>query len=288
MKGKETKILIIGTTVVDVMVQNQTLKASVFIGGKGYNIAMNTSTLGSPVFFCSSLGNDEYAQKAKTDLKNNNVAIVSAQIKNSTTGVYFSLYDSSSEPIFDASRIPKLTSDILPKNIKNYNMICLISGVENDIYEAILEAKKINANTRFCVSLSGRKSAQEIIPYLSHIDILFSNKKETIALVQKITGITKTFNVKFCLDELYKAGIRSVVTTDGANGIYFKDKDGQGRAVAQKIQSVVSTLGAGDAVVATVMHNHFTLSNTLSESCKIASFVSAKIVQQKSSLILKN
>lgn len=282
------KILIIGTTVLDVLVQKITNKAHVMTGGKGYNIAMNISTLGGDVSFCSSIGTDEYSQKIRTELKSNNIKLVSPHNKEDTTGVYFSLFDGSAEPIFDASRIPKLTSLVLPKDIKKYNIVCLISGVADDIYKNICNTKKENNNLKFCLSLSGRKSVEESLPYIKHIDVLFCNKKEALGLVQKMKKSTKIFSIKYCLDELYKAGIKSVVITDGANGIYFKDKASEGKIKAEKVDKIVSTLGAGDGVVATVLYNHFIQDKALAESCKVASLVSAKIVSQKNSLILKS
>lgn len=282
------KILIIGTTVIDILVEKTTNKAHIMIGGKGYNIATNTATLGGDISLSSSIGADEYSKKIRTELKNNKVKLVSPSNKEDATGVYFSLFDNSAEPIFDANRIPKLTSKVLPKDIKKYEVVCLISGVADDVYKNICEAKKVNSSMKFCVSLSGRKSVEETVPYIKYIDLLFCNKKEAVALMQAVNHNSTDCTLKDCLHGLRDSGIKSIVITDGENGIYFKDKDSEGKVKAEKVSKVVSTLGAGDSVVSAVVYNHYVLGKSLEDSCKIASSVSAKVVSQKSSLILKS
>ncbi|MDQ3075795.1 MAG: carbohydrate kinase family protein [bacterium] len=287
MDLRNNKILIIGTTVLDILVQKSTNKAYIMTGGKGYNIATNISTLGGPVSLSSSIGKDEYSKKIRVELKNNSIKLVSPSSKENVTGVYFSLFDGSSEPIFDANRIPRLTDNVLPKDISKYQTICVISGVENSVYVAISKAKKVNNNIKFCVSLSGRKSVDEVVEYVKNIDLLLCNKKEAVALIQKIDSAFQISNTEACLDILCTAGVRAVVITDGENGIYFKDKEGDGKIKAVKVNKVVSALGAGDSVVATVLYEYISLNKPLIEACKTASLISAKVVSQKSSLILK-
>jgi ribokinase len=110
---------------------------------------------------------------------------------------------------------------------------------------------------------------KKLLPILNRTYILFINKSEIRKLTSK--DIKKGSNI------LFKHGVKIIVCTDGAEGVWVTSKTSSFFTPSLKIKKVIDTTGAGDAFAAGMLYG-LLKNKSLKWSAKFANKIAAKSI----------
>ena len=223
-------------------------KYNVGPGGKGCNQAVAIARLGGKVNFISKIGKDAYGKLALNTLKKNNINTdYVIQNQNLQTGVAGILVDQNSgknaiNVIVGAPSTLKISEINKEINLIKKSKIFLTQlEVPKDVTLHCLKMAKENG----CLTILNPAPASQINKeFYSNIDFFTPNETEA----EFYTGIkiTNEQEAKQAADKLIHLGIKKVIITLGAKGLFYSDGKEEIYLRASKVK-VVDTTGAGDA-----------------------------------------
>ena len=217
-------------------VGGETIKGSDFMtnaGGKGANQAYAAAKLGGTVYMCGAVGNDSFGDELLASL--NSVGVNTDFVKKvpkSSTGVaVIVVTEGENRIIIDSGANAKITKNDIDEFLENAN--------EGDIFLTQLEtpidvvgyALSRAKEKGLLVVLNPAPANKEIEKYLTSVDIITPNETELEILGGRETLLDK--------------GIKTVITTLGAQGYEIATNDGAKIYPCIKVKAV-DTTAAGD------------------------------------------
>lgn len=129
-----------------------------------------------------------------------------------------------------------------------------------------------SAGTPIFVDTVSTHKCQRIAPWLQHVHLLKPNRLEA----QALTGLPldNPADAPAVAAWLHRKGVRQVVLSFGAQGVFWSDADGSRGLQSAPHVAVVNATGAGDALMAGLMHAH-AQGQTLSEGVDFGSACAA-------------
>ena len=219
-------------------------------GGKGSNQAVAAGKAGANVNFISKIGNDNYGNMAKKIYLETNVGTKNLLVSHEkNTGVAAILLDKETGDNA-ISVIPGASGDLsiddinqAEEEIKNASFFLTQLEVPMEIViHALKIAKKHNVTT-ILNPAPAAKLEKEIFPL---IDYFIPNETEASYYVNK--NIQNEVDAKKSSKDLLDLGIKNVVITLGAKGVYFENKNEHHFIPSLDLgDRVKDTSGAGDA-----------------------------------------
>lgn len=223
-------------------------------GGVARNIAENLVRLGEDVTFVGRVGTDPPGDALIAHLAS--VSINSRFISRSPgspTGSYAALLGSDGElavAMADVAVHDELTPDVVELaagELGEADLWILDTNLPAETLRHLIAHDRATAP----IAVDGVSVAKvgKLAGLLSGIDVLFVNEKEASTLA---TGETAT-DYRKAADALRDAGVGTVVVGRGTNGIYLLS-EGTGLDVAALPAEVIDVTGAGDSLVAGLLH----------------------------------
>ena len=204
-------------------------------GGKGANQATAASKLGGKVFMCGAVGCDDFGKTLKTSLLSAgvNVEHVKTVCETSSGIAVIILSEGDNRIILDKGANAYVTKT----DVDNF----LSSASEGDIFLVQLETPietvgyaLERAKGKGLLTVLNPAPANTIIaPYLKWVDIITPNETELEILGGK--------------DNLFKNGIKQIVTTLGSKGYEISSKNSSMVYPCIKVKAV-DTTAAGDTL----------------------------------------
>lgn len=255
-----TKYLVIGATFIDVNtfitkdMDDLSFQTNYNIGGKGFNIAKGLALFKNKVVFHTCLGKDDFGIKVCKDANKFDLKITeNSFIENFNTPICSIILSPSGQTIFEKVDTTVFTKfPLLTLSMNNVREIIIFSHLPETILEQVFSLKKYQY-IRIYLSISGSKDIPNILKFLPGVDVIFANKKETGVLLDLTQSKTE-------IDFIEKYNITEFISTkdiDGAEIFYKKSDKFVSKIVPNYIgytDSIVNTVGAGDALVSSYIH----------------------------------
>jgi len=300
MWDKRTKILVTGTSVVDLIFKGDVFKErkkknrlSLAFGGKyvpekffqrfgggGANASVALSKLGFNVMLWSRVGNDDFGRQIKRNLKQNKVKTNLLKFKAEHTPISTILLTPSGERTIvtyrsDADQL-ELTNGVM-REMKKRDWLALFSLAKLSRAKKIryLNAGKKNEMKIF-LSLHGTeymRGHEYLKKYFKICDILHINAHE---LADIFGGDAQDFNFKKT-NFAEKLGIPLLVVTYDVKGSFAYTKDKIYHQPIKKVRKVVDTTGAGDCFGASFLGEYIKEDN-IQKALKFSSKNSASVI----------
>lgn len=225
-------------------------------GGVARNVAENLARLGQRVHLVSLVGDDAFGQAVKELTQHSGVDVSGVlSIKGCRTSTYLSLHGPDGDmavAVNDMGILDQLEPDMLAQSG------ALISGAAAMVLDANLPVAGIEWLTHQATSMHcfvdgvSAVKCTKVLPYLSRIQTLKLNALEA----QTLTGITVSHPDagRAAALQLHKRGVQRVVVSMGAHGVVWCDVDATTGHLSSKEVFVASTSGAGDALLAGIVH----------------------------------
>jgi len=233
--------------------KGETVLGSDFIvgpGGKGSNQAVAAGKAGANVNFISKIGNDDYGKMAQKIYAYTNVGTKKLFITDKkSTGVAAILLDKVTGDNA-ISVIPGAAGDLTIDDINEAeeeikNSSFFLTQLEcpiDTVIHALKIAKKHNVTT-ILNPAPAAKLHKDIFPL---IDYFTPNETEASFYINK--EIKNEEDAKKSSKDLLALGIKNIVITLGANGVYFENKNEHYFVPSLNLEGKVKdTSGAGDA-----------------------------------------
>ena len=253
------KLTILGIFVADlsffgkIPLKGQTVLGENFVvgpGGKGSNQAVAAAKAGANVSFISKIGKDDYGNMAKKIYSDTNVGTSKLFIsEEKNTGVAAILLDKDTGDNA-ISVIPGAAGDLTIEDINDAeneikNASFFLTQLEAPI-DVVIHSLKIAKKHNVTTILNPAPAAKidkEIFPL---IDYFTPNETEASFYVNK--EIKDEKDAKNSSKNLLDLGIKNVIITLGASGVYFENKNDNFFIPSLDLGSrVKDTSGAGDA-----------------------------------------
>ena len=202
-------------------------------GGKGANQAYACGKLGGDAYMCGCVGNDDFGTRLINSLNSAGVNTdFINKIDNTSTGVaVIVVTEGENRIIIDSGANGHLRKEHIDKMLE--------IAKEGDIYLTQLEnpievigyGLKMAKEKGLFTVLNPAPASLEIKKYFNYVDIITPNETELEILGGK--------------EALFDSGIKTVITTLGANGYEIADKNGATVYPCIKVKAV-DTTAAGD------------------------------------------
>jgi ribokinase len=253
MTDKIPNIVVVGSLNADLTAYVETLPQPgqtimshdfvVYPGGKGANQAVAAAKLGAKVTMFGCLGSDSYSGMLRESLENVGVSTSDLiTIEDSPTGAAIILVEDSSEneivviPGANARFSPDVLEKVHVEKIERADALLLQLEIP---LESVAKAAQIAHKADVPVILNPAPVCELPIEFLQHVDILVPNQTELEKLQEN--GLP--------LEKLFSLGIKIILETRGANGVWVHTQDASRHVEAVKVNAI-DTVGAGDTFVA--------------------------------------
>lgn len=219
-------------------------------GGVGRNTVENLALLKDRVSFITAIGDDAFGQKLKCDLRKLDVKLYTPNYHGPSSS-YLAIYDNRHDmyvAVCDTAILDKMKySDILPfrKVIEKHHNIVLEANINQDVIDHLFQDY---FSHRFYVEAV---SANKVVRFKKHLQKIYlykSNVLEARYLLEMDAEPVKL------AEELLKRGVKNVIITDGSGPITVGYNNTVEMIPVKKVENVVSSNGAGDALFAGVLH----------------------------------
>ncbi|MDB9923532.1 ribokinase [Candidatus Pelagibacter sp.] len=218
-------------------------------GGKGSNQAIAAARLNGEVNFITKVGKDNHANMAFNLYKEAGVNTTSiAQDPNLSTGVAGIMIDENGHNAINivAGAAGHLQNEDIDKNldvIKKSKIF--LTQMETPDLTTMYALKKAKENN--CVTILNPAPARKVAKEdFSLLDFFTPNETEAEFYLNK--KIETEEDIKNAAKEFLNMGVKNIIITLGAKGVYFENKEENYFIEALKLkEEVIDTTGAGDA-----------------------------------------
>ncbi len=242
------------------------------VGGGGTNSAVALAKLGFNVGFYGTIGNDENGDQVLRLLKKYNVKFIGKRRGKTGHSVILDSF------VNDRTILTfKGANEFLNSNLNIKTKAIYSAALTGKAFDAQLKIfKKYYPKTTIFYNPSSyvvKIGLDRLKPYLKNVHFLIFNLEEARILTKKI-DIKDIFNL--LKNQFPKL---NVIVTDGANGVYFMNKDQIMHIFPHKVK-VVETTGAGDAFGSTFA-GVFLITNDVMKSVKLGMLNAESVIQKK-------
>jgi len=221
-------------------------------GGVGRNIAENLARLDIETTLVSSIGDDEFGRQILADSKAVGVDVNAVSVHPElTTASYTAIHNSDGELLHAVSDMRIFESYALPATkeldplITSADAVVLDANLPESVLVAIAEACQGKLIVADSVS---RHKCKKLHAVLSSLSLLKVNRAEAIALTDG-----KDESEEALLGDLHKQGVSQLLLSSGSDGVVLSSDSEVHRTASLPDASVVSTSGAGDALLSGVL-----------------------------------
>lgn len=227
----------------------------VSVGGVARNIAENLARLGLPVSLLTALGDDAGAEQILNHCRQAGIdASASLRVAGAASGSYTAVLDRHGEMLVALAHmdlIDQLTPQFLQQRRLLWHSATMIVADLNlplaTVQELVDEAAK-SRRQLILVAVSAPKM-RNLPQGLDGVELLILNQDELLACVGALPAGADA--LQRASELLLARGVKRVIVTLGAAGIFYTEKGGSG-SLAARPQSVTDVTGAGDAFSAGV------------------------------------
>lgn len=227
-------------------------------GGVARNVAHNLALLGHDATLVSVLGQDAFGQAV---LQATQAAGVDtrhcALLGDASTATYVSLHGSDGDmdlAVNDMAIMARLNAQWLaPLATELASASCLVLDC-NLHEEALAFLFGGNFTAPLFVDAVSASKCQRLSHWLSGVHTLKLNRLEATALTG--LAVTTQAQAQAAALVLQRQGVRQVVLSLGPQGVAWCDADGTTGFRAARLLPVLNTSGAGDALLAGLVHGH--------------------------------
>jgi pseudouridine kinase len=227
-------------------------------GGVGRNVAHNLARLGHAPALVTVLGDDAFAQ---TVLEATRAAGVDTrwclQLPGERTATYLSLHGADGDmavAINDMAILQRLDATVLAPLRQAWRTVhCLV--LDCNLHEAALACLLDDpVGPPVLVDAVSAIKCPRLLPWLGRIHTLKANALEAAAL----TGLSvhSVDDAQAAARALHAQGVAQVVLSLGARGVVWSTGSGEAGFCPARAVPVVNTSGAGDALLAGLVHGH--------------------------------
>ncbi len=249
-------IVVIGSSNTDMVINSEHLPVpgetvlggqfAMHPGGKGANQAVAAARLGGEVTFITRLGNDIFGQNAIEGFKGHKINTDHITIDDETpSGVALIMVDKQGENCISVAlganeTLDKKHIDSAFEIIRNADFLLLQLEIPVDTVEYVVDAMK-NEEVHIVLNPAPAQSLKDSL--LQSLDIITPNETEA----EILTGIkvTDESTARESARILRSKGIKTVIITMGAQGVYVLSDDLDQMVPCPKVD-VVDTTAAGD------------------------------------------
>jgi ribokinase len=247
-------------------------------GGKGANQALTAAKLGDDVEFIGVCGDDSFAPKLKSSLKNGGAKIDNIfEVEGVSTGVAVITVDPNGNNRIivspganyelDLEKIEKIKDEIIEAEI-----ILLQLEIPVKTIEKIVEITSENQTKIILDPAPAQKLSDHI---LSKVDYLLPNEGELDLLLADAEAKSRSDKINILLNK----GVKNIIVTEGEKGVNFYNKQETLHLDSLKVKAV-DTTAAGD-VFAGAFAASLNAKNNLKQALKFAVEAAAYSVTKK-------
>jgi fructokinase len=247
-------ILVIGEVLLDIFPKSERL------GGAPFNFAYHLKQFGFPVRFISRIGIDDNGRKILDRIKEAGFDPGDIQLDDvHPTGTVQVQLDNNGVPKFDI--IPNVAYDYIEfkpeaygEHLQSAELVyfgTLVQRTDQGFkqIQRLLHRKQSDAMSFYDINLRHDCYSDEVVEASLHeTDILKLNADE-LRECKRITGNDQD-DPTFILHIMTEYSLDTVALTKGDDGSELYTTEGSSRAVPEPVESMVDTVGAGDAYAA--------------------------------------
>ena len=226
-------------------------------GGVGRNIAENLARLDVPTRLITALGRDDSGTWLHDLTAASGVDLAhSVWSESAPTATYLSVIDGSGEmavAVNDMAVMGSLDVAALDARSETLGNAAAIVVDCNLAPECIGHIATTLASGPLFVDPVSVAKAGRVAPHLASVHTLKPNRAEA-ALLSGVE-ISGKRSLKTAADALLDAGVRHVVISLAADGVFFANAETSG-TLTPPVQDVASVTGAGDALMTGLVHAH--------------------------------
>lgn len=221
------------------------------MGGDAANVAVGISRLGLKAGLCAETGDDEFSIKIRNTLARENIERLLVVQKPGPSNFSVIINYKGDRTIFSQHHERENDFQLLDVAAK-YLYVTSLGGQWERAYKRVLDfAKEHDIKITFNPGSPQLREANNVVSeILKNTEILFVNKEEAEKLIfdrypeknDDSDDYIKTLAVK-----LQEIGVKTVVITNGKDGSYCLDKDGEFHIQKMIPGEIVERTGAGDA-----------------------------------------
>lgn len=227
-------------------------------GGVARNVAENLARLGRDVRLVSVVGDDLYGTSLLESTRRAGVDVQACQVlAGQASATYLSLHGADGDmalALNDMAILEQLTPERLAASagllLRHAGAALVDCNLPEDSLAWVVA--QAGATPLFAEPVSAFK-CRRLLPWLAHVHTLKANRLEAQALTGQ--AVDNDAAVVAAAGWLHRRGVRRVVLSLGARGLYWSDHDAgvDGWQPALPV-TVVNATGAGDAVMAALVH----------------------------------
>jgi ribokinase len=236
-------------------------------GGKGANQALAAAKLGDEVEFIGACGDDSFAPKLKSSLKNGGAEIDNIfEVKGVSTGVAVITVDQKGNNRIivspganyklDPAKVEKIKDKIIEAEILLLQLEIPIKTIVK-----IVEIASAN-NTKIILDPAPAQKLSDQI--LAKVDYLLPNEGELDLLLTEVETESRSDKINILLNK----GVKNIIVTEGEKGVNFYNKEQQLHLDSLKVKAV-DTTAAGDVFAGSFAAN-LVKTNNLEEAIDFA------------------
>ena len=227
-------------------------------GGVARNVAENLSRLGVNVSLISVVGNDLFGQRLQEATAQAGVNVDALHVlPGQRTASYMALHGPMGEltvAVNDMEILETLSPQLLQNHVdllKQAKCIVLDCNLGADSLAWLLQRDTLPP---FFVDAVSAAKCTRLVPVLARIHTLKVNRLEAEALTGRV--VKSVIDALEASQQLHAMGARHVVLSLGQDGACWCDGSGRVGYKAARPVKVVNTNGAGDAMMAGLVHAH--------------------------------
>lgn len=238
-------------------------EVSIDVGGVGQNISHNLTKLEVPTHLISVYGDDNFGDIAKEECKKNNIKLdYSERIENSRNSIYLYVNDNKGDlvtAINDMEILENITPEFLEERLEFMNKAKIVV-IDCNVSQESIEWLGEHLTAPIFIDPVSVAKVSRIKNILDKIDTLKPNEHEA----QVLTGIevVDEESAREAAIVLNKNGVKNVFISLGSKGILCSRNE-EVDIVEPFVKNIVSTNGAGDCTMATIVWSRFNYGDAL-------------------------
>ncbi|MEP6757001.1 MAG: ribokinase [Chthonomonadales bacterium] len=257
MNHDSPAIIVIGSSNTDLVVHTEhiprpgeTILGHKFVitnGGKGANQAVAAAKLGGSVGFVARIGNDDFGNNALAGIKsagvNTDNVVRDAELPSGVALICISAEGENSIVVAQGSNGLLSPNDIDRAMLTIKNCKVVVTQFETP-FETVAYLVKMSNSLGKNVIVNPAPAQQLPDGFLHGVYVITPNEKEAAGLLGWDT--TADYDPDIIATNLLKLGVKNVVITLGAGGVFAATADGMHKHFAGHKVIVTDTTGAGD------------------------------------------
>lgn len=255
------------------------------LGGGAANVAIGAKRLGLNVTLKTVIGDNGFRSFVEERLQKEHLSYLHSHFDKNYHNVSCILLSPKGEKTVVNYRTPHQTifsSEKEKRGLLRSQAVFLANLPDVSMTQKTDVLNFFKRNRKFIFANLGaddcRRSREQILELLSHVDILIVNAYEFADIMK--TTVEKLDFKKNLFYDLKSPNLRAVIVTHDKKGSYGYAADGNFYQIAVKPQQIIDSTGAGDgysaAFIASYLKNQ-NISQAMEEGAKYASVIMSKI-----------